>query len=171
MNLLLAGNLVCLAGSVLMVAIGLIKEKKKILEAQCLQFGIFTVGNLMLGGVSGAISDGISIFRNLVCLRREYTPALKLLFIALQLGLTAVFNNLGLIGWLPVIAACIYTWCMDRVSEVPLKALIIATQLMWATYDLNIQNYTTLAFDLMTVLSNLIGILVLLFYPNKKTGS
>ncbi len=158
MSMLLLGNAVCMCGSIIMVAIGLVKSKKKILLWQCLQFGLLSVGNLLLGGISGCIADAICVVRNLVSLRREFTTPFKLLFIGLQILLTVLFNDMGLIGWLPVLAACIFTWCLDTQNEVLLKLLIILAQIMWAIYDLAIQNYATIVFDVLTVASNLAGI-------------
>lgn len=42
-----------------------------------------------------------------------------------------------------------------------LKAAIIFGQLMWCIYDFTIRNYTALTFDIMTVISNAIGIMML----------
>jgi len=158
MSLLVLGNIVCFIGSLFMFAGGILKKKNTIITVQCFQFGILAVGNLLLGGISGFVSDILSLVRNLVCIKREYTQTLKIIFIALQVILTAIFNNLGLVGWLPTLAACIFTWCLDTKNVVLLKALIILAQLMWAIFDLSIRNYSTLAFDVATVVSNLVGI-------------
>lgn len=151
-----------------MVLIGLIKQKNKILWTQTIQFAVLGAGNLILGGISGAIADFISVIRNLISLKREFTLPFKIIFIGLQIVLTAIFNNAGFIGWLPTLAACIFTWCLDTKNEILLKVLIIFAQLMWAIYDLQIKNYTTLIFDIMTCVSNTIGIFIILTKRNKR---
>ena len=70
---LFIGNAICLVGACLMVLTGLIKKKEHVLLTQCAQFGIMGVGNLVLGGVSGLISNLVSILRNVICLKFKFT--------------------------------------------------------------------------------------------------
>lgn len=161
MNTILLGNAVTFIGALLMVGIGFIKTKKNILRVQCIQFAIMGIGNLILGGVTGFISNAVSILRNLICFKRELTLPLKLLFIAIQIIITGSVNRMGFIGWLPVFAACLFTWFLDTKSEITLKTVIIATQVMWCVYDFTIHNYTSLAMDLFTIASNAAGIVLI----------
>ena len=80
MNLILIGNIVALAGAAVMVASGFIKNRKNVLIAQCGQFAIMGVSNLILGGVTGMISNVVSILRNIICLKREFTIPLKIFY-------------------------------------------------------------------------------------------
>ena len=73
MNIVLIANGVALVGALLMAGIGLLKKKEQILLVQCVQFAIQGAANLMLGGMTGLISNGVSIARNLFCLKFEYT--------------------------------------------------------------------------------------------------
>lgn len=167
MNRIIIGNIVCFAGAAIMVAVGFIKEKKKILLGQCVQFLIMGAGNFVLGGISGGIADIVSVFRNIISLKFDYKWYFKVIFIAFQVIMTAIFNNAGFIGWLPTAAACIFTWCLDTKNEILLKLLIILAQIMWAIYDCYFKNFATMAFDIATIVSNLIGIFLIL--KNRKT--
>lgn len=144
-----------------MVLTGFIKTKKKILIAQCVQYAVMGSGNFVLGGISGGIADYICIVRNLISLKWEFNLPLKIIFIAVQIGLTAFFNEAGFIGWLPVFASCIFTWCLDTKNEILLKILIIFAQAMWAIYDISIHNYSTLIFDIATAITNIVGIIMI----------
>ena len=155
MNMMVIGNLVSLAGCLLMVAVGFIRKKSHILAAQCVQFGFMGFGNLLLGGTSGFISNMVGIARNLVFAKFRTTTALKIFFILLQLLLSSLGD--GLISWLPIIAAAIFTWSLDTKSEAKLKVVIITTQVLWLIYDLYYRNYVAAAFDVMTMVSNLVG--------------
>ena len=115
-------------------------------------------GNLILGGVSGFISNVVTIFRNLVFLKLKNTVFLKVFFILLQLVLSWSSLTAGFISWLPLIAAALFTWCMDTKSAVKLKIVILCTQVMWLAYDLYFRNYVASAFDVMTMVSNVIGL-------------
>lgn len=161
MNTVVIGNVIALVGSLLMVWIGLIKKKEHILFAQCAQFTFMGIANLVLGGMTGLISNIVSIIRNLICIRFKYTMALKLAFIAVQTVLSCWLNTNGLIGWLPVAATVLFTWFLDAKSEITIKYVMIVTLVMWLIYDLYLRNYVSAVFDAATIVSTIIGILML----------
>ena len=65
MNLVIIGNIIAFLGCGLMVLVGFIKEKRRILSVQCIQFTLQGASNLILGGYSGFIANVVSILRNL----------------------------------------------------------------------------------------------------------
>lgn len=158
MNLLLIGNAISMIGCLVMVLIGFLKKKKQILIAQNIQCLFMGVGNLVLGGISGFICNVVTILRNLVFLKFRNTTFLKVFFILLQFILSIGSLSAGLISWLPILAAALFTWCMDTKSDAKLKICILCTQVMWLTYDLYFLNYVASAFDVMTMISNCIGL-------------
>ena len=157
MNLLVIGNGVSMIGCLIMVGIGLLKKKSQILLAQSVQCAFMGLGNLLLGGVSGFISNIVSILRNLVFAKHNVTTALKLFFIALQVLLSLKALGDGLICWLPILAAAVFTWFLDTKKESTLKIVIISTQIMWLIYDSYYRKYVASTFDVLTMGSNLIG--------------
>ena len=165
MNLVIIGNLISLVGCLLMVAIGFIRKKEHILAVQCLQFGIMGVANLVLGAVSGTISNAVSIVRNLVFARWSSSLPLKVVFIILQVLLSLSALQSSPLEWLPLLAAAIFTWFLDTKSEVILKSVIIGTLLLWLVYDFCHLNYVAMTFDALSIVSNFISILML----RKKT--
>ncbi|MBE6980765.1 MAG: YgjV family protein [Ruminococcaceae bacterium] len=158
MNIVVLGNVISFIGCALMVAIGLIKSKKAVLAAQCVQFTIQAAANLILGAVSGAICGLVGIARNLMITRVKHVTLWKILFIGVQAGLTFLFDGFGLLVWLPIVSAAIFTWLIDAKSPVLFKVSIILAQSLWVVYDLCYQNYAALTFDVFTILSNLVGI-------------
>ena len=164
MNTLLIGNLISGIGCLIMVGIGLLRKKSHILIAQCVQCGFMGFGNLILGGTSGFIANVVSIIRNLVFVKCQATTALKVFFIALQILLSLGSLGGGLVCWLPILAAALFTWALDTKSEAKLKIVIIATQIMWLTYDIYYHNYVATTFDVLTILSNTAG-----FFMVKKS--
>lgn len=158
MNLLFLGNAISMIGCLIMVLIGFLKKKNQILIAQCVQCLFMGVGNLVLGGVSGFICNIVTIIRNLVFVRFQNTTFLKVFFIMLQFVLSIGTLSAGWISWLPILAAALFTWCMDTKSAARLKLCILCTQVMWLIYDLYYRNYVASAFDVMTMVSNLIGL-------------
>ena len=167
-TVILIGNIVAMVGACIMVLAGFLKKKNQILIAQCIQFAIMGVGNLILGGVTGFITNLVSIVRNLITFRWPFKWPLKLVFIGITVALTIVFNGSGLIAWLPAIAAAVFTWFLDTKSEVILKLTIIFSQALWLIYDYNIKNYVSMAFDLATMITNLVGISMILLGKDKR---
>ncbi len=158
MNTLILGNIISGIGCVIMVLIGLLRKKSHILIAQCVQCGFMGFGNLTLGGVSGFIANIVTILRNLVFVKFPITTSLKLFFIGLQVLLSLGSLNDGLICWLPILSAALFTWFLDTENTAKLKLVIITTQVMWLIYDIYYRNYVATAFDVMTMISNIIGI-------------
>ena len=162
MNILLWGNTISMIGCLIMVAIGFLKRKKQILIAQSVQCIFMGVGNLVLGGISGFICNIVTIIRNLAFLKFKNTAAMKIFFILLQFVLSIGTLSAGWVSWLPIVSAALFTWFMDTGSEAKLKLVILCTQVMWLTYDLYYLNYVASAFDVMTFLSNCIGLSMIL---------
>lgn len=167
MDLIVLGNIIAFIGCAIMVAIGLIKSKKRVLMAQCVQFGVQSVANLILGAVSGAICGIVGIARNLLITRVKNVTLWKALFILIQMGLTFLFDGFGLMVWLPILSAMIFTWFIDVKNPVVFKLVIIVAQSIWIVYDLYYKNYAAMTFDVFTVLSNFVGILMI-SYGKKK---
>ena len=85
MNMILIGNMVSLAGCIAMIMTGFLKKRKSIISLQCLQFALMGIGNVILGGISGALSNVLGIVRNLFSMKvKDFNLAWKLTFIALQ---------------------------------------------------------------------------------------
>ena len=156
--MVLIANVISFTGAVIMVAIGFIKERDRILKAQCFQWVIMGIANLMLGGVTGLISNLVSVVWNLWSLKRELTRPVILIFIALQIALSIPFNTLGLLGWLPTIAAVAFTLFLNAKDARVLKGAIIFGQVLWSVFDISLMNYSAFAFDIFTIISSLIGI-------------
>ena len=161
MNTFLIGNLISGIGCLVMVGIGLLRKQSHILLAQCVQCCFMGLGNLILGGISGFICNMVTIVRNLVLVRFPITTWLKVLFILLQLALSLGSLGDGIISWLPLISAALFIWFLDTPSATRLKVVMLISQVMWLTYDLYYRNYVTSAFDVMTMCSNVIALVMI----------
>lgn len=156
------GNAASFIGCAIMVLIGFIKEKKRILAVQMVQFSFQTVGHLLLGATSGFVAGIVSILRNLVFARTGGMRFWKIVFVTLQVVLTFAAGWPGVISLLPLAAGILFTWFLDTKSEVVLKTVIILTQVLWGIYDFHYRNIAGFAFDILTVLSTVAGIALIL---------
>ena len=159
--MLFLGNGVSMVGCVLMVAIGFVRQKDRVIRLQCFQFGFLALGNLILGAFSGFISGAVSILRNLLFPVIGGGVKWKLLFIAAQVILTLIAGWAGPISLLPLMAGILFTWFLDTKSDIQLKWVIIIAQILWAVYDFYYRNFVAFSFDLLTILSNFLGIIML----------
>ena len=157
--MLIVGNIVALIASLLMVYSGIIKEKKKILYVQSIQIALFVVSNLVLGGISGAIINAVSFVRNILCYKNKLGLLAKIIITVVSIGLVLYFNNLGWIGWLPLISTTLYVWFMTIKDVVKFKILMIITLILWIIYDFSIGSYTSSIFDAFTIVTNIIAII------------
>lgn len=155
MNYVIIGNIVFLIASIISTLIGLIKDKQKYLLYQLIVFTIMGIGNVLLKGYSGVIANAISIIRNIVCIKYTYKPSIKYLFVILQLVVTIIFNQEGLVGYLPVLAVGVYTLLIDQNNQVRFKYVVIISQAIWIIYDILILNFVDVVFGISTIATNL----------------
>lgn len=156
---IIIGNVVALIASIIMVYSGYIKQKKKILYAQTIQVGLSVLSNIILGGITGAIINAISCVRNILCYKEKLNNIAKFILIILAIVLSICFNNLGIIGFLPLISTIAYILLMNTKNVIRFKFLIIFTMILWFFYDLYIKSYTSACFDFMCIVTNIISIM------------
>ena len=166
--MLLLGNIVSFFGCIVMVAVGFIKNKDKIMKVQCLQFGLMGLGNLILGAMGGFVSNGVSIIRNLAFTRIGATPRMKVGFIVVQAVLTLIVGGTALIEWLPIIGMVVFVWCLDMKSAVGFKCVMMFGQSLWVIYDWYYMNYSAFAFDILTLITTVVGIVMILREKKKR---
>lgn len=167
--MLIAGNVISFLGCMVMIALGLVKNKKHILLGQMGQFTLQGVANLLLGAVSGVVSCVVSILRIAVFTRFRKVPAwLKLSFLALQAVLTLLMGAQTFSDWLPVLSMVLYTWYLDTEDAVLFKLVNMAGVVMWVFYDFIHRNYSAFTFDLFTIISTTVGILMILSDRKRK---
>ena len=159
MSNIVIANIIALIASLLMVYTGIIKRKDRIVFIQTIQIGLSVLSNIILGGITGAIINAISCVRNILCYKEKLGKLAKTLIIIASIVPSLMFNNLGFIGILPIISAVAYTLFMDTKDIIKFKYLTIFIMLLWGTYDLYIKSYSSAAFDLMTIIANIISVI------------
>ena len=158
---IIIGNIVALIASLLMVYSGVIKQQKKIIYIQTLQISLSVISNMILGGITGAIINALNFIRNILCYKDKLGLKEKIIITLLAVILSIAFNNLGLVGILPLISTIVYLWLMNVKDVKKFKFLIIFTMLLWFIYDIYIKSYSSAIFDFMTIIANIISIIQL----------
>lgn len=166
--IIVIANIIDFFASMIQIGSGAIKSKGKILISQIIMLSMQTVSMFMLGGITGAISNIISCFRNYLCYKEKINWPVKIAFIAFQLFMTIKFNTQGLLGWIPFAVCALFIIFMDMKDEIKFKALVTFTFIPWSVYFFAIKSYTGGAFAAITVVTNFITLLSMIKAKNKK---
>lgn len=158
-------------GCTMMVGVGFIKKKSKILLVQIFQFVLQGLSNLVLGAINGFVCGVVSVVRNIVFSRVKVSVPLKIIFILVQFVLSIGALKNGLIEMIPIVSGAIFTWFLDTKHETTLKKAIIFSQVLWLVYDVNFRNYVGACFDFLTICSNAIGIYMLMKDMQKENSA
>jgi len=152
---LIIGNVVALLASLFMVYSGILKKKTQILIAQNIQIILLIISNIILGGISGAISNTAGLIRNLLYQKKWLKMPVKILLTVISSAIAIKLNTEGLVGYLPLLANAVYIFLMDLKDIKKFKLLLIATMTMWLIYDILIKSYTSAVFDFATIMANI----------------
>lgn len=155
------GNIIALIASLIMVYTGVIKTKKKIVFVQMVEILLFALSSFILGGYSGTVVNIICAIRNWLSYKDRLGFKEKFLLVVVGGFISIYFNNLGLIGLLPVIGLVVYTCFMNIKDVVKFKLLNIFVIFMWAIFDFCIMSYTSFILDFMTIITSINAIIVL----------
>lgn len=169
MTNIVIGNIIALIASIIMVYSGHLKQKNRIVYVQTIQIILSVISNIVLGGITGAIINILSCIRNILCYKEKLDLKAKITLVSFSAVLSLSFNNLGVIGLLPLISTIVYTLFIDIKDVVKFKHLIIFTMLMWLIYDIYIKSYTSACFEFVNIIINLIAIIQInrkLIYKN-----
>lgn len=147
---LIVGNLCSLLAMVTDSISASRKTTKGVLLVQSLSQLIYCTGTVILKGYSGAVQNAVSILRNFVAIRGIRSKALEWFLVLLGVVLGIWCNNLGLLGYLPILANLQYTLAIFRFSdnERALKFSFLVSVAMFALFNVAIYN-------IVGVLSNL----------------
>ena len=151
---IIIANIIDFIASMVQIYSGTVKSKQKILLLQILQLGMQSVSMLLLGAIPGAISNVLSCIRNYLCYKDIFNWPIKMILIVVSGILTVLFNNQGLLGWLPFVVCTVYVLLMDIKDQVKFKVLVTATFVPWIFYYLIIKSYTGAFFAAATVIAN-----------------
>ena len=103
----------------------------------------YGASSIVLKGYSSTVQNVVAVFRNLAAMKNIKSKVLEWILILAGVVLGIVFNNRGLLGWLPIIANLEYSICVFKFkeNEKALKLAFIINMVMYAVFSLVIMNY------------------------------
>ena len=134
------------------------KTAKGVLWVQNLSQLIYCTGSFILGGYSACAQNLVSILRNLVAIRGINSKAIEWFMVVLGVALGIGFNNLGLVGYLPVIANLQYTLIVFKFkdNERALKMSFVVCCVLFAIFNLFILNFVGVVTNLFVIVTTII---------------
>ncbi len=139
---LLIGNLLCVFAMVSDSISTSRKTARGVLGVQTVSQLFYGTSILLLKGYSGAVQNGVSILRNLAALCKLNYKVVEWLLVAAGVVFGILFNNLGTIGWLPIIANLEYSLAVFRFKddERSLKWAFLMNVVLFAVFNAVILN-------------------------------
>lgn len=136
------------------------KTNKQIMKLQCLDCTSGIISCLILQGYSGALTQLVSLARNIAVYKEKCTKTLQIIFISLILILGISFNNRGILGLLPIIASIEYTITIMRTSNTNIvRASLAINNILWIIYDFTIQNYLNTILSIIIICTSVLNII------------
>ena len=119
------------------------KEHKQIMAVQIVSQFFYAASSIALKGYSSTAQNAVAIFRNFAAMKNVKSKVLEWSLILAGVVLGIVFNNRGLLGWLPIIANLEYSIAVFKLkeNEKALKLAFIINMVMYAVFSFVIKNY------------------------------
>lgn len=159
MNYLLLANIIALIGSLFMVVASYVKSDKLCIMLQSVQIFMFVISNILLKGITGVIINALSLVRNVLTYKRKLTKLLKYSLLILIVVLSIVFNNLGIVGYLPLIGTVVFTIFIDSKDNFKFRLSLTFSVFMWLIYDVYIMSYSSAIFDFFSFVGGIVTLI------------
>lgn len=139
---LIVGNVFSLL-SAICIAVSAAKRNKKgfmLWQIGDTLFGVFA--NLALMAYAALIISIACLVRNILSYKEKLTMKITLFLVMLSIVIGVYINNLGIIGWLPIVASASFTICIYVTkNEQQMRYALVLNQLLWLAHNLYVQAY------------------------------
>lgn len=137
------------------------KTTKDVLRVQNVSQLIYCIGTVILKGYSGAVQNAVSLLRNLAAIHNVQSKAVQWILAALGVVLGVAFNNLGLMGLLPVVANLGYTIAVFRFqnNERALKTAFMLCVFCFAIFNIALYNLVGMVSNLIVAATAAISLI------------
>ena len=137
------GNLLSLCAMISDSISGTRKKHSEIMAVQIVSQFFYGASSIVLKGYSSTAQNIVAVFRNFTAMKNIKSKALEWSLVLAGVVLGVVFNNRGLLGWLPIIANLEYSISVFKLrdNEKLLKTAFIINMVMYAVFSAIIMNY------------------------------
>ncbi len=119
------------------------KTAKGVLVFQTISQLFYVAGSVVLKGYSAAVQNALSVVRNIAAIKGIESKVIERALIIGGVVLGLLFNNLGILGWLPIIANLEYSIAVFRFkdNERALKTAFFITVSLFTVFNFAIYNF------------------------------
>ena len=159
---IIIANAIDFIAALIQVGSGSIKKKSNILVVQIIQLLMQGVSMLLLGGITGAINNVLSCYRNYLCYKEKLNRVWKGILIAASVAMTVLFNNQGWLGIIPVAVCTVYILLMDVKDPIKFKLLVTLSFVPWIIYHFALKLYVAAIFDAVSVVTSAVTLCLMM---------
>ena len=140
---IIVGNIFSLCAMITDSISGTRKKHSEIMAVQIVSQLFYGASSIALKGYSSTAQNAVAIFRNFAAMKNVKSKVLEWVLILAGVVLGIVFNNRGLLGWLPIVANFEYSVSVFKLkeNEKALKIAFIINMIMYAVFSAVIMNY------------------------------
>ena len=140
---IIIGNLFSLCAMISDSISGTRKKHSEIMAVQIVSQFFYGASSIVLKGYSSTVQNVVAVLRNLAAMKNVKSKVLAWGLILAGVVLGVVFNNRGLLGWLPIVANLEYSIAVFKwkENEKALKLAFIVNMVMYTVFSLVIMNY------------------------------
>lgn len=163
---ILIGNIISIVSACFTAASSWTISKQKSYMYQVFQCLTLAVASVFFHSWSGVTTLLLCAVRNYLVSRNLFKGKIVWITLVILVGLGILVNNRGIVGWIVILATCVYTiGSCKAMRPLPVKANITFNCAMWAVYDFLILDLVSGIVDVMATALTLISIIRLLRNP------
>lgn len=140
---IIIGNILSFCAMISDSISGTRKKHSEIMAVQIVSQFFYGASSIVLKGYSSTAQNAVAVFRNLAAMKNVKSKVLEWTLILAGVVLGIIFNNRGILGWLPIIANLEYSISVFKFkdNEKALKITFIINMIMYAAFSAVIMNY------------------------------
>lgn len=140
---IIIGNIFSLCAMISDSISGTRKKHSEIMIVQTVSQFFYAASSIALKGYSSTVQNIVAVFRNYAAIKNIKNKVLEWILVLAGVILGIIFNNRGLLGYLPIIANFEYSIAVFKLkdNEKTLKIAFIINMIMYIVFNIVIMNY------------------------------
>ena len=161
---LIIGNIISFIAGIFIILSMWVNDEKEAYKYQFLNAFILMISSVFFFSWTGVTTMAIAASRNAFVYKDRLTFNWTVFFIVISIVLGFLVNTRGIIGFLPIIAIVQITICNYYLKSIKsIKTSFIVYSAFYIVYFLAIYDFSSCAFETITVIIGLISLFKLIF--------
>ena len=161
---LIIGNIISFIAGIFIILSMWVNDEKEAYKYQFLNAFILMISSVFFFSWTGVTTMAIAASRNAFVYKDKLTFNWTVFFIVISIILGFLVNTRGIIGFLPIIAIVQITICNYYLKSIKsIKTSFIVNSAFYIVYFLAIYDFSSCAFETITVIIGLISLFKLIF--------